>query len=108
MSTNYKRLIAAGAALGAVAAGLTTWYLVTDKGRQTRKRAAAVQLNERINAIETKLARASRLRHYLEHMDAKDRIDRVEDEVRRAGAHVRARESGRPLWMVRLGDLIGG
>jgi hypothetical protein len=35
-------------------------------------------------------------------------MDRVEHEIQRAGRHVRAEETGRPLWMVRLGDLIGG
>jgi hypothetical protein len=41
-------------------------------------------------------------------MDVKARIDRVEKEVRRAGTHVRAKETGRPTWMVKLGDVIGG
>jgi hypothetical protein len=41
-------------------------------------------------------------------MDVKERIDRVEAEIHRAGRHVRARETGRPLWMVQLADAIGG
>jgi membrane protein len=99
---------AAGAAVGALAAGLATWYFATDKSRPTRKQAAAVNLQERLNAVEAKVGRVSRLKEYLEQMDVKERIDQVEHEVRRAGRHVRAKETGRPLWAVRLGDLIGG
>jgi membrane protein len=97
---------AAGAAAGAVAAGLATWYI--DQKRLTRKQATAVQLEKRIGAIEAKVGRVNRLKHYLEQLEVKDRIDRVEREIRRAGTHVRAEETGRPRWMVRLGDLVGG
>jgi membrane protein len=99
---------AAGAAIGAIAAGVATWYFTTDKSRPTRKQAAAVQLQQRLDAVEAKVGRVSRLKDYLEQMDVKERIDRVEHEVHRAGRHVRAEETGRPLWAVRLGDLIGG
>ena len=74
----------------------------------TRNQAAAVRLQERLNAVEAKVGRVSRLKDYLEQMDVKERIDRVEHEIQRAGRHVRAKETGRPLWAVRLGDLIGG
>jgi membrane protein len=97
---------AAGAALGAAVAGLATWYI--DQKRLARKHVAAAQLKQRISAVEAKVGRVSRLKDYLEQMDVKERIDRVEEEIRRAGRHVRARETGRPLWMVQLGDLIGG
>ena len=99
---------AAGAAVGAAVAGIATWYLATDTKRPTHRQAAAVRLNERLNAIESKLGRVSRIREYLDRMEVKERIDRVEHEIQRAGRHVRAKETGRPLWMVRLGDLIGG
>ena len=99
---------AAGAALGAAMAGIATWYLATDTNRPTHRQAAAVRLNERLNAIESKLGRVSRMKEYLDRMEVKERIDRVEHEIQRAGRHVRAKETGRPLWMVRLGDLIGG
>lgn len=95
-----------GAALGAVAAGLATWYV--DRKRSTRKCVTDMHLDQRINAIESKLGRVSRMKEYLEQMEVKERIDRVEHEIRRAGRHVCAKETGRPLWMVRLGDLIGG
>lgn len=95
-----------GAALGAVAAGIATWYI--DQKRATYKRIAQVQLDRRIKTIESKLGRVSRIKDYLEQMEVKDRIDRVEREIERAGRHVRAKETGRPLWMVRLGDLVGG
>jgi membrane protein len=97
---------AAGAAVGAAVAGLATWYI--DQRRLTRKQVAAAELKQRINAVEAKIGRVSRLKDYLEQMDVKERIDRVEAEIHRAGRHVRARETGRPLWMVQLGDLIGG
>jgi membrane protein len=97
---------AAGVAIGAAVAGVATWYI--DHKRLTRKQVAAAALKQRINAVEAKIGRVSRLKDYLEQMDVKQRIDRVEDEIYRAGRHVRARETGRPLWMVQLGDLIGG
>jgi membrane protein len=99
---------AAGAALGALAAGIATYYLATDSKRPTRKQVAAVKLNERIAAIESKLGRVSRIRKLLEEMDVHDRIQKVEHEIHRAGRHVRAKDTGRPLWMVRLADRIGG
>ena len=99
---------AAGAAVAALAAGLATWYFATDRSKPTRKQAAAVSLQERLNAVEAKVGRVSRLKEYLEQMDVKERIDQVEHEIRRAGRNVRAKETGRPLWAVRLGDLIGG
>ena len=99
---------AAGAAIGAVAAGLATWYFATDKSKPTRRQAAAVQLQARLDAVEAKVGRVSRLKEYLEQMDVKERIDKVEHEIQRAGRHVRAKETGRPVWAVRLGDLIGG
>jgi hypothetical protein len=97
---------AAGAALGAAVAGLATWYI--DQKRLTRKQVAAAQLKQRIAAVEAKVGRVSRLKNYLDRMDVRDRIDRVEAEIHRAGRHVRARETKRPLWLVQLGDVIGG
>jgi hypothetical protein len=97
---------AAGAALGAVVAGVATWYI--DQKRLTRKQVAGAELKHRIGAVEAKIGRVSRLKDYLEQLDVKERIDHVEAESHRAGRHVRARETGRPLWMVQLGDLIGG
>jgi membrane protein len=97
---------AAGAAIGAAVAGLATWYI--DQKRLTRRQVAASALKQRIDTVEAKIGRVSRLKDYLEQMDVKERIDRVEAEIHRAGRHVRARETGRPLWMVQLGDLIGG
>jgi hypothetical protein len=99
---------AAGAALGAAAAGLVTWYFAADRTRPTRAQTRAVRLNDRILAVESKFGRVSRMKEYLDRMDVKERIDRVEREIQRAGRHVRANETGRPLWMVRLGDAIGG
>jgi hypothetical protein len=83
-------------------------YLLHDPKRPTSRQAAAVKLNDRLHRIERKLGSVSRIKDYLEEMDVKDRIDRVEKEVRRAGTHVRAKETGRPTWMVRLADAIGG
>jgi membrane protein len=99
---------AAGAAVGAVAAGLATWYYATDPRRLTKKRAVEMQLDQRVREIEAKVGRVNRLKEYLAQMDVKERIDRVEHEIQRAGRHVRAQDTGRPLWMVRLADLIGG
>ena len=96
------------AAAGAAAAGLAAWYLARGRSKPSRRHVAAAGLAERIRAVEAKVGRVGNLRAYLDRMEVKDRIDRVEHEVQRAGRHVRAKETGRPLWMVRLGDLIGG
>jgi membrane protein len=99
---------AGGAVLGAVLGGLGVEYLLHDPKKPSRRQTAAVRLNERLNRVEDKLGRVSRIKDYLEEMDVKERIDRVEKEVRRAGTHLRANETGRRTWMVKLGDLIGG
>ncbi len=98
----------AGAAAGAVAAGLATYFLATDKKRAVRQQVAAQTLDARLAAVESKLGRVHRIKGYLDRMDVKDRIDRIDHEIQRAGRHIRATETGRPPWMVRLGDLIGG
>jgi membrane protein len=99
---------AGGLVLGAALGALGVEYLLHDPKRPTSRHAAAVKLDERLHKIERKLGSVSRIKDYLEDMDVKERIDRVEQEVRRAGTHVRARETGRPTWMVRLADAIGG
>ena len=99
---------AAGAALGAVVGSLGMKYFSEEGRRPTRKQVAAVKLDERIRAVENKLGRVSRMRDYLDDMNVYDRINQVEHEIRRAGRHVRAKETGRPLWLVRLGDFVGG
>ena len=99
---------AGGLVLGAALGALGVEYLLHDPKKPTSRQAAAVKLNERLHKIERKLGSVSRIKDYLEEMDVKDRIDRVEKEVRRAGTHVRAKETGRPTWMVRLADAIGG
>jgi membrane protein len=101
-------MAAGGLVVGAVAGVLGAEYLLHDPKKPTARHAAAVRLNDRLDRVEQKIGRVSRLKHYLEEMDVKERIDRVEKEIVRAGRHVRAEETGRPLWLVRLGDLIGG
>jgi hypothetical protein len=99
------------ATAAAATAGVAYWYLAGRKGtgsKPSRRSAASVQLAERIKVVESKLGRISRLKDSLERMDVRDRIDRVEAKIHRAGRHVRARETRRPLWMVQLADLIGG
>ena len=96
------------AAAGAAAAGLAAWYLARGRSKPSRRHVAAAGLAERIRAVEAKVGHVGRLREYLDRMDVKDRIDRVEREVQRAGPARARKETGRPLWMVRLGDLIGG
>jgi hypothetical protein len=108
MSAAQLALAAGGLVVGAVAGVLGAEYLLHDPKKPTAKHAAAVRLNDRLDRVEQKIGRVSRLKHYLEEMDVKERIDRVEKEILRAGRHVRAEETGRPLWLVRLGDLIGG
>ena len=95
-------------ALGAAATGLAALYLRKGKARAARRQAAALQLKDRINAVEAKVGRVSRVREYLDKADVAARIDRVDHETHRADRHVRAEKTGRPLWMVRLADLIGG
>ena len=108
LSPTQIALAAGGVVVGAVAGVLGAEYLLHDPKKPARRHAAAVNLNERLDRVEEKVGRVSRLKSYLESMDVKERIDRVEKEIVRAGRHVRAEETGRPLWLVRLGDLIGG
>lgn len=101
-------LAAGGVVAGAIAGGLGARYLLGEGTKPARKHLAAVKLEERLKDVEHRLGRVSRIKEYLEDMAVKERIDKVEKEIRRAGTHLRAQETGRPTWAVRLADWIGG
>ena len=100
--------LAAGAQWWVLAGGLVAKHLLDDPHHMTALRIAAARLDERIDKVEQKVGRVAWIKEYLREMDVKDRVDRVEKQIRRAGTTVRAKETGRPRWMVRLADAIGG
>lgn len=104
---DYK-LTAGGVALGAVVGALGLQYFRHDPKKPTRKHLAAVGVEQRLAEIEKKIGRASRIHEYLQDVSVAERIQKVERDIQRAGRHVRANQTGRPLWMVRLADLVGG
>lgn len=108
MTSKDYAYAAGGLVIGAIAGAVGVEYLLHDPKKPTRKQLAAVRLNERMRHVEHRLGHVARIRDYLDDMDVKNRIDRVEKEIRRAGTHVRAKETGRPAWLVRLADVIGG
>lgn len=106
---NGKRqyvLAGAGLVVGAVAGAMGAMNLKKDPTRVTRKHIAAVRLNERLAAVESKLGRVSRIRDYLDNVRVVDRIDAVEKKIRAATTTARAKATGRPKWVVRLQDLF--
>jgi membrane protein len=97
---------ATGAAIGAAAAALATWYI--DQKLTTRKQVRSMHLQHRLENIESRVGRVSRLKDYVQRISVQDRINTVEKEIKRAGTHIRAQETARPKGMDKLGDLFGG
>jgi len=105
-----KSYIAAGAGVvvGALAGALGARSLMNDPSRPTRKHIQAVALDKRLNTIEQKVGRVSRIQQYLQEADNYERIRRVERQIRHARGVLRSETNQRPSWVVRLGDLIAG
>jgi hypothetical protein len=98
----------AGVVVGALAGALGAKSLMNDPSRPTRKHIQAVALDKRLNHIEQKVGRVSRIQQYLQDADNYERIRRVERQIRHARTAVRSEQNQRPGWVVRLGDLIAG
>jgi membrane protein len=101
-------LAGAGLVVGAIAGAFGANNIKKDPKQVTRRTAAAINLDKRIYAIESKLGRVSRLKGYLDDLSVSDRIDQVEDRLRHATTTLRARKTGRPSWVVRLGETVAG
>ncbi len=99
---------AGGIILGAALGGLGLRYWLNDPKRHAARAHARAAIDERLNHVETRLGQVARAKADLAAVGLTERIARLNTEIRRAGLHVRARETGRPLWMVRLADWIGG
>jgi membrane protein len=98
----------AGVVVGAIAGALGAKSLMNDPTRPTRKHIQAVRLNERLDRIEQKVGRASRMRDLLNQAGVYERVHRVEKQIRHARSAMRSQENRRPGWLVRLGDVIAG
>jgi membrane protein len=101
-------LAGAGLVVGAIAGVFGANNLKKDPRQVTRRTAAAINLERRIHAVESRLGRVSRLKGYLDDLSVSDRIDRVEDRLRHATTTLHANNTGRPRWMVRLGQMVAG
>ena len=101
-------LAGAGLVVGAVAGALGAKSLLNDPSRPTRKHIQAVKLEQRLNRIEQKVGRVSRLRDYLEDAGTYERVRNVERQIRHARTALRSKATGRPAWLVKLGDLVAG
>jgi hypothetical protein len=101
-------LAGAGAAVGALAGALGARSLLNDPSRPTRKHIQAVRLNERLDRIEQKVGRVSRIQQHLQDADTYERISRVEKQIRHARTALRSEHNRRPAWLVKLGDLVAG
>jgi membrane protein len=101
-----KPYVMAGSAF---VAGALAGVLGGIRARTANSRAAvAAKVDARVQAIESKLGRVSRLTGYLDRLSVSDRIDAVEDRLRSAGTTLRAQNAGKPRWRVRLGELVAG
>jgi hypothetical protein len=98
----------AGVVVGALAGALGAKSLMNDPSRPTRKHIQAVALDRRLNTIEQKVGRVSRIQQHLQDADNYERIRRVEKQIRNARTAVRSQANQRPAWLVRLGDLVAG
>ena len=101
-------LAGAGVVVGALAGALGATAMAKETKRPARKHLAAVRLEERLNNIEQKVGRVSRVHQYLEDATVYDRIKEVEQRIRHARTTLRAEANRRPNWLVRLGDAIAG
>ncbi len=99
---------AGGLVLGAIAGGIGAYQWARDPNRPARKRVAAVRLNERLSEVERRFGRVARIKRYLEDMDVKQRVDRLESHIRSASAGVRSEVTGRPKWLIKVADFIAG
>ena len=97
-----------GAGVGALAGALGAAAAVKETRRPARKHLAAVQLDQRLNNIEQRVGKISRIHQYLEDETVYNRIKEVEQRVRNARGVLRAEENRRPNWLVRIGDAIAG
>jgi membrane protein len=98
----------AGVVVGALAGALGAKSLMNDPSRPTRKHIQAVALDRRLNTIEQKVGRVSRIQQHLQDADAYERIIQVEKQIRHARTALRSEQNRRPSWLVRLGDLVAG
>jgi hypothetical protein len=98
----------AGVVVGALAGALGAKSLMNDPSRPTRKHIQAVALDRRLNTIEQKVGRVSRIQQHLQDADNYERIRRVEQQIRNARTAVRSEANQRPAWLVRLGDFVAG
>ena len=101
-------LAGAGVVVGAIAGALGAKSLMNDPSRPTRKHIQAVRLNDRLNNIERRVGRVSRLKDELEKVEVYDRVHQVARQIRHARTALRSEVNRRPNWLVRLGDAIAG
>jgi hypothetical protein len=101
-------LAGAGAVVGALAGSFGAAAMGQESKRPTRKHLAAVELDQRLRNIEQKCGNLSRIHQYAQTASVYERINEVEQRIRHARTKLRAEESHRPQWLVRLGDKIAG
>jgi membrane protein len=101
-------LAGAGVVAGALVGGLGAMALAKDEKRPAKKHIAAVKLDERMRNVEGRIGKLSRIHQYLENETVYQRIRQVEKHIRHARTAIRAEATGRPKWLVRLGDLVAG
>ena len=100
-----RTYLAAGAtlAVGALIGGYGA-LAARNRPRPGRKDLAAARLDERINRIEQKVSHASQINRFLEKEDVIERIDALEQQIRRAARKAKppARWGGRESWTRRV------
>ncbi len=99
---------AGGVAVGAVVGSVAAKYAAESPEERLRRRANAELLRERLEHVEGKVGRVSRLHQQVADVGLAERIHRIESTLRHARTNVQAEETGRPVWLVRFGDWLGG
>jgi hypothetical protein len=110
-NTSALRTVAiagAGAVVGALAGALGASAAAKETKRPARKHLAAVRLEERLQNVEQRVGKISRIHQYLGEASVYDRIKEVEQRISHARGVLRAEQNRRPNWLVRVGDAIAG
>ena len=105
-TSGFRTYLIAAGALGVGAAG--AWALSSRGRGPTAREAAAARLADRMRAVEERVRRVSRLRAMVEDVAVSDRVREVERRIRHARTALRAKETGRPKWLVLAGDWLAG
>jgi hypothetical protein len=90
-----------GAGLGAVAA----YY---NSKQYKHRRAMSTEMAKQMRHLDAELRHVMRLKRHPADLRLEERLEEIRRRVRATTTAVQSQETGRPMWAVRLGDVIAG